>query len=224
MNKEISEIQNVPIYGMVEAAHYIRVPYQTLRYWIRGRDPVRPLVKLTSENPPRLSFLNLLECHMLSAFRGFYDLRLPKVRRALATAERMFALEHPLLDLDLHTNRVDIFVRNLPNELVNLSRGGQLGMEAVLQTHLQRIERDPAGLFSFFPFVEERSLLEPKHIVLNPTVAFGRPVISGTGISTSFISSRFHARDSVSELAAEYDLPQQKIEEAIRWESNLLAA
>ena len=49
-------------------------------------------------------------------------------------------------------------------------------------------------------------------------IGFGKPVIAGTGISTAIIASRFNARESIAELAAEYDCPPQKIEEAIRWE------
>jgi len=53
---------------------------------------------------------------------------------------------------------------------------------------------------------------------LTPTIAAGRPVIDGTGVSTAVIASRFFARDSVENLAQEYELSERQIEEAIRWE------
>lgn len=224
MQNSRREILETPIYGLLEAAGYVRVPYQTLRYWVKGTQSVPPLIRLAPQSPARLSFTNLLECHMLSAMRALYNLRLPKVRRALATVGRLFPSRHPLVDFEFQTDSVDLFIHRLPDELINLSKDGQLGMQEMLSVHLQRIHRDPSGLLTFFPFVEERSAAEPKIIMMNPAVAFGKPVISGTGISTAVIASRFHARESVSELAREYGRAQTEIEEAVRWESRSLAA
>ncbi len=224
MTNALQETFEVPIYGTVEAARYLRVPYQTLRYWIRGSESVPPLIRLAGDDPPRLSFMNLLECHMLSAMRAIYKVRIPRVRRALTTVENLFPSPHPLVDLDFHTDRVDLFIQRLPQEIINLSRGGQLGIKEVLTVHLQRIERDPSGLLSFFPFVEKRSPAEPKIIMINPAVAFGKPVIAGTGISTAVIAARFHARESISDLAKEYGRTANEMEEAVRWESVALAA
>jgi uncharacterized protein (DUF433 family) len=224
MKKDFPEILEVPIYGTVEVASYLRVPYQTLRYWTRGSESLAPVIPLASDDPPRLSFINLLECHVLSAMRAIYKLRVPKVRQALATVRRLFPSPHPLVDLEFQTDSVDLFVQQLPDEIVNLSRGGQLGIKEVLKVYLQRIERDPSGLFNFFPFVEEKSPSEPKLIMMNPAVAFGRPVIAGTGISTAVIAARFHARESISSLAEEYGRTENEIEEAVRWESRSVAA
>jgi uncharacterized protein (DUF433 family) len=89
---------------------------------------------------------------------------------------------------------------------------------------LERIEREPNGIFQFFPFVRERSAKEPKLIVINPAIGFGKPVIAGTGISTAVIASRFNARESMPALAEEYGLEERQIEEAIRWETRAVAA
>ncbi len=93
-----------------------------------------------------------------------------------------------------------------------------------MKVHLQRIEQDASGLFNFFPFVEKRSPAEPKIVVINPAVAFGRPVIAGTEISTAVIAARLHARESISDLAKEYGRTENEMEEAVRWESIAIAA
>jgi len=225
MPKSEINMSEVPVYSVSEAARYLRVPCTTLRYWTQGRGSVAPLIGLASAEPCRLSFSNLMECHLLSSMRGeVYRLRLPKIRSALQTVAKLFPSRHPLLDRRFQTDGVDLFVQNLPEELVNLSRGGQLGIKSVLQIHLQRIEHRPEGELAFFPFVEERSAQEPKVIMMTPSVAFGRPVITGTGISTAVIAARFHARESISELAREYGRSESEIEEAVRWESRPLAA
>ena len=214
----------VAIYSTLDAAHYLRVPHQTLRYWIRGSKAVEPIVTPVETNPPRLSFMNLMECHMLSSMRTNYNLRLPKVRKALKTLVRLFPSPHPLVDRDFETDDVDVFIRKHGNELVNLNKPDQLGIREVLELHMKRIERSPAGVPMFFPFIEKRSADEPKSIMISPAISFGRPVIAGTGIATAVIASRFHARESIGDLAKEYGRTDKEIEEVIRWESRAIAA
>ena len=224
MRSRFDQVFETPIYGPVDAAHYLRVPYQTLRYWTIGRNNIEPIVHLASYDPPRLSFMNLMECHMLSGMRKNYNLRLPKVRSALRTLARIHPSPHPLVDKELETDNVDVFIREHGDELLNLNHPNQRGFKEILETLIRRIEKGPDGMLSFFPFVEKHSADEPKIIMINPAISFGRPVISGTGIPTAVVASRFHARESVSELASEYGRTDREIEEAIRWESRAAAA
>ncbi len=212
---ELEELYELPAYGVPEAAEYLRTPYQTLRYWLTGFGQMPPIVKMAAPN--RLSYFNLLECHMVMAMREVHHLRLPKVRRALASLNKLFPSEHPFLARLLQTNGVDILTEEL-GRMVNLSRDGQLEITSFLELHLQRIEVDGAGVFRFFPFVMSRVSSEPKYIMIDPAVGFGKPVIAGTGISTATIAARFNARESVDELAEEYGRTKREIEEAIRWE------
>src|SRR6201998_3621907 len=59
----------LPLYGLSEAALYLRVPIKTLEYWAFGRKPISPLIRAASKKPRSLSFMNLLECHMLASMR-----------------------------------------------------------------------------------------------------------------------------------------------------------
>jgi uncharacterized protein (DUF433 family) len=213
-----SDIMEIPIYGVSEAAQYLRVPLNTLRYWTRDETSVGPLVRLAGKDPARLSFHNLLECHMISSMRAVYDVRLPKVRKALKALAKYVHHKHPLIEQAFQTDRRDLFIEHLGN-IVNLSaRNEQILIPDVMKFYLERIERDPNGLFKLHPFVMERKQSEPKLIQLNPALGFGKPVITGTGISTAVIASRFNARESVPDLASEYGVDPKQIEEAIRWE------
>lgn len=212
----------LPLYGLAEAALYLRVPIKTLEYWAFGTGKIEPMIRAASRHPRALSFMNLLECHMLSAMRSLYDLKLPKIRHGVATLNKRSKFDHPLIEQPLLTNRVDLLMEELDN-IVNLSRHGQLAIPGIYTVHLERVEYDK-GRFKFYPFVRERSKAEPKLIVINPAIGFGKPVIAGTGISTAVIASRFNARESVPELAREYGLEEKHIEEAIRWETRAVAA
>ncbi|MGD1103515.1 MAG: DUF433 domain-containing protein [Terriglobia bacterium] len=161
---------------------------------------------------------------MLSFMRSNYKIRIPKVRAALETLAKIHSHSHPLIDQRFETDEVDLFITEIGDEVVNLCHGGQLVLKEILGVHLKRIEVDATGIYRFFPFIEERKEHEPKSIMISPLVSFGKPVISGTGISTSIIASRFHARESVVALAEEYGRSIKEIEEAIRWESRAIAA
>jgi uncharacterized protein (DUF433 family) len=221
MAAHYNKLYEEPAYGVSEAAVYLKVPYQTLRYWL-GLHHRPPIVVPAEMDPIRLSFLNLLECHVLAGMRRIYDLKLPRVRSALRKIAQDYPQPHPLIREAFLTDRKDLFIQRV-GRLINVSQYGQMDLN-FYHIHLERIKIDPQGLFRFFPFVVEPKSTEPKTIEINPLVGFGKPVIAGTGISTAIIASRFNARESVADLAAEYGCTPQQIEEALRWERALPVA
>ena len=222
MTASYNKLYEEPAYGLPEAALYLKVPYQTLRYWLTGFGARPPIILPVEQSPVRLSFLNLLECHALAAMRKIYDLKLPRVRSALKKVSKDYPQPHPLISQVFLTDRKDLFIERL-GETINVSRHGQYSMDWY-HLHLERVDVDPKGLFRFFPFVVEPKASEPKSVEINPMVGFGKPVIAGTGISTAIIASRFNAREAVTDLAEEYGCTPQQIEEAIRWERALPVA
>jgi len=219
MSSRYNKLYEEPAYGLSEAAVYLKVPYQTLRYWLTGFGTRPPIIEPIETEPVRLSFLNLLECHVLAGMRKVYDLKLPRVRSALRKISRDFPQPHPLISQVFLTDRRNLFIDKV-GEIINVSQHGQMEMN-FYQIHLERVEVDPKGLFRFFPFVVQPGPAEPKTIEINPMVGFGKPIIAGTGISTAIIAARFNARESIADLAKEYECAPQQIEEAIRWERAL---
>jgi uncharacterized protein (DUF433 family) len=220
-NREIAE---APAYSLSTGARYLRINYTTLLYWVQGRGAVLPLITLAESNPPTLSFLNLLECHVISALLTNYSLKLPRVRNALETVEKMVPSLHPLLTEEFKTDGIDLFLERVgPSALINVSKGGQLALREIVLTYLERIVWKD-GAPKLYPFVAKKQSDEPKIISIAPTIGFGRSVIDGTAISTAVIASRFNARESMYSLAEEYGRKIEEIEEAIRWEAGEPAA
>jgi len=220
MTAKYNKLYEEPAYGLSEAAVYLKVPYTTLRYWLTGFGKQHPIIEPVELAPIRLSFLTLLECHALAGMRKIYNLRLPRIRSALRKVVKDFPQPHPLVSEVFLTDRKDLFIERM-GQTINVSRPhDQLSLD-FYRMHLERVEIDHNGLFRFFPFVVEPRPSEPKTIEINPMVAFGKPVIARTAISTAIIVSRFSARESVTELAQEYGCSPEQIEEAIRWERAL---
>ena len=81
------------------------------------------------------------------------------------------------------------------------------------------VERDEAGVVArLYPFTRKRAPDEPKVVVIDPRISFGRPVLVGSGIPTAVIAERYKAGESVDQLADDYGRKRLDIEEAIRCE------
>ncbi len=221
-----------PAYSVAEAAHYLRMPEETLRSWVAGRYyPVsgerhksKPLIHRDDPKRKYLSFINLVEAHVLAAIRRRHGVRLSRVRQALDFVRREFKIERPLIEESFQTNGLDLFVEHY-GQLINVSREGQQAMKEIISIYLQRIERDTAGLpIKLYPFTRDTestvvSKSDPRVVVMSPSVSFGRPVIAGTGIPVSAIYERYKAGDSVSDLVRDFRLETGAVEEAIRCEA-----
>jgi uncharacterized protein (DUF433 family) len=222
----------LPAYAVAEAAHYLRMPEETLRSWVAGRlysaagqsKRSRPLIHLDDPQKQYLSFINLVEAHVLAAIRRRHCVRLPKVRKALDYMQRQFHVQRPLIEQAFQTDGLDLFVEHY-GELINASREGQRAMKEIIGRYLQRIERDSKGFpIKLYPFTrdteaEATPASDPRVVVMNPAVSFGRPVVAGTGIPVSSIYERYRAGDSVADLAQDFRLEISAIEEAIRCEA-----
>lgn len=142
---------------------------------------------------------------------------------------KQFPSPHPLADQEFATDGVNLFIDKF-SRLINISQEGQLAMQEILQAHLHRIVRDPRGLpIRLYPFTRKRDsaqllVEEPRAVVIDPRVSFGRPVLVGTGIPTSVIAERYKAGESMDDLADDYGRTRLEIEEAIRCELLVEAA
>jgi len=218
-----------PLYGVTEAAAYLGIPTTTLQYWTRGRSPqIEPVLTLPNLELPLLSFVNLVEAHVLSAIRKKHGVTLPAIRKAIANLSRSGLWDtrprHPLVDVELKTDGVDLFVEYC-DQLINLSQAGQLAMKVILHTYLKRIERDASGLaVRLYPFSRVHGQDDPKIVMIDPRISFGKPVVKGTGILTAVLAERFKAGEEVEVLSEDYGIQPEKVEEAIRYELKLPAA
>ena len=167
-----------------------------------------------------LSFVNLFEGHVLDALRRQHQVPLQRVRTALSNLRsRESRSAHPLADYQFLTIGFDLLVEEL-GSLIEVSRAHQLVMREMLELYLSRVDRDEAGLAArLYPFTRTLRLADdPKVVVIDPQVLFGRPAIAGTRIPTSIIAERWRAGESLEVLADDYERPRRDLEEAIRCE------
>lgn len=179
------------------------------------------LLSAQDETIAPLSFINLVEAHVLIALRRTHHVPMQRIRVALQWMRKHFNTPFPLAELDLETDGYDLFVREL-GLTINASKTGQIAIPSILSSYLKRIERDKDNIPKrFYPFPYERS---PKTVVMDPTVQYGRPVIIGTRVTSVMIFDRYSGGESLSNIARDYDLELSCIEEALRCEIEQRAA
>jgi uncharacterized protein (DUF433 family) len=222
----------MPAYAITEAAHYLGIPQATLRSWVlgrpyptgRGKRFFRPIIELPDKGKHILSFVNLVEVHVLDALRRAHGVPLSHVRKSVEYLKNRLGSKHPLAQEKFATDGVDLFVERF-GQLVNITREGQLVIKELIEAYLQCVARDPVGIpIRLYPFTRERKPEEPRAIVIDPYISFGRPVLTGTGIATKVIAQRYKVGESIEELAEDYGRSRSDIQEAIRCELWLDAA
>ncbi len=212
-------------YTLAEAARYLRLPSATLRSWVLGRDypttegggKFSPLIKPASKRPPLLSFPNLIEAHVVRSLRTEHGVPVKALRSALAYAEKTLGIDRLLLRPELRANAGKVFLDRY-GELIDLSTSGQLAMRQLFNEHLKRIAWDGNFPVRLYPFLSVVSAGNERPIVINPQIAFGRPVVERKGVSTSAIVERIDAGERVEDVANDYDLNKSEIEQAILYE------
>jgi len=222
----------IPNYSAGKAARYLNIPSSTIRAWTVGyKYPItdgekhcQPIINVEITKPLSLSFINLIEIHILRAIRQHHQIDLGKVRIALGYIYEQFNIPHPLVHQEFFTDGVDLFIEHYGN-LIKASSNTQIILRNALKEHLKRVEVDSQGLaIRLFPFTQNHENETPRLVVIDPRIAFGRMVIVGSGIPTDVIAERFHAGDSPAQLAYDYECDIKKIEEAIRCETRPIAA
>lgn len=165
-----------------------------------------------------LSFWNLIEAHVLRSLRTDHGVSIREVREAVRFAERSLRVGRLLLRKELSTDPGMLFLERY-GELINLSKSGQLAMRQVLERHLKRVEWDewqfPVRLY---PFTSEDGTASEKPIAIDPKVAFGRPILIRTGVSTAAIAERVDAAEKVEDIADDYGLTVAEVEQAVVFE------
>jgi uncharacterized protein (DUF433 family) len=215
-----------PAYTLAEAARYLKLPVATLRSWVAGRgyatatgiERFHPLIHPPQRTPPVLSFANLIEAHVLRSLRTDHGVSVKALRQALRYAEHALGIERLLLRQELRTEGGDLFLERY-GQLISLSASGQLVMRKVFDEHLARVVWDTQQLpLRLYPFVSIERLTPERPIVIDPAIAFGRPVVRRKAVSTRVIVERIDAGETVNDLAADYALTPAEIEEAVFYE------
>lgn len=212
-----------PFYSLPEVASYLNIEPVTLRSWVLGRHYVtrkgekrfsEPLIIIADRKTVRLSFINMIEAHVLSAIRKTHQIPMHNIRPALDYLAQKYGVKHPLAEYNLLTDGLDLFIEEF-NQLVNLTNRGQLTLKTFLESYLKRIERDSTGLPARFYPAPKILGEDSKIFVVDFNVSFGRMTINGTGVPVESVLDRYDAGEDLNSLADDFNIDVSKLEAAL---------
>jgi uncharacterized protein (DUF433 family) len=220
-------VKLLPAYRLSEASRYLQASPSTLRAWLHGRDyrvgeqKRRSKPVLASGNPEGpISFLDLIEAHVLLTVRRGYHIPMKNCRRAMEYLRDAGGGLHFLAHSSFYHDRKDLFIK-LGDRLISLSERGQLVEQNIIAQGLKQLDYGVDGYAArFYPsFADDQQ----KVIMLDPEVNFGRPCLARLGVGADAIAERFRAGERITDLAKDYAAEAGEIEDAIRWHDRLAA-
>jgi uncharacterized protein (DUF433 family) len=212
--------EELPAYTAARAAQIVRLSPSTLRFWACGDGEHAALFAPALESPLTLSFSNLVESFVLASMRRVHGVSMQRVRKALSFVGKKLGIQRPLIHTRFRTDGVNLFVQQA-DQLFEAASPGQALLRDILEASLERIEWGSEIAARLYPWVRaDLRGKQPKSIVIDPHRGFGQPIIAGTGIETRIVTERYRAGESVAELAQDYRLDSEQIEDAIRCETS----
>jgi uncharacterized protein (DUF433 family) len=215
-----TDARTIATYPVAEAAWALALPPTTLRAWAQGRSyrtalevkRWRPLVEPAGRDSQGvlLSFMNLVELHVLRAFREA-EVSMGAIREAIVWLQRQSpGNPHPLIRKDLHTYGNGIFIKAL-GELIEISSSGQQAIREAVEEHLSKVEWEGHLPARLYPCSAKGSV----SFEIDPNVAFGQLRIAGTRVPVAALLDRRKAGESFQSLADDYGQPRKTIQAAI---------
>lgn len=231
---------NTPLYGAGEAAAYLDVPASMLTTWAfgyerrpAGRNPVRGRPVITAIRPERrqaaaVPFVGLAEGYVLAAFRGA-GVPLQRIRPAIDALKREIGVNHALASRRLYTDGAEVlfdFAERSSDDLAAASarelvvvRNNQRVFAEVVESHLRRVAFDADGYV--------RLIQLPQYHVAEVTVdadhAFGRPRFAHGEAQVEDVIDLFRSGEPLDDVAAEFGLTRDEVEDAVRVATRLAA-
>ena len=216
-----SEIKLLPAYSIAAAARFVDSSTSTLRAWFRGRSykvggksrHTSPILPTSTQGNP-ISFIDLIEAHVLTLVRREYGIPMKNVKAAAETLQKLKGSLRFLAHEDFYADQKHLFLK-IDDQLVSLSERGQHVDQQIISKGLQQLNYGEDGFASrFYPAFRG---VEQKDVFLDPEINFGRPCLAELGVSANVMADRFFAGETIANLAIDYGATRQQVETALRW-------
>jgi uncharacterized protein (DUF433 family) len=214
------------IFTLREAAGYLGVPKSTIHEWARPGGDRSPLITVFPRHgkDATVPFLGFAEAYVLSAFRKA-GVPLQRIRPAVEALSPEIGLERALASRRLYTDGAEVLfdyaTARHDDDVLELvaPRTGQYQFSELVRDYLQRISYGDDGWATRV----ELPIYGRAPVVVDPEVAFGLPIITDGGARVEDLVDRFLAGDTITEIAEDFAVPVDHVEDVIRVATRLAA-
>ncbi|TDY24876.1 hypothetical protein B0G81_5322 [Paraburkholderia sp. BL6665CI2N2] len=216
------ELTGIGLYTLQEAERLTGAEAREVSRWLFGysfkNGASLPLwtTQLAELDEKVIGFKDLLELRIVKAFRN-HEVPLKVIRSAIDNAKSIFGTEYPFTANRFLTDGRTVFYEALKEqgetELTDLVRR-QLVFEHIVRPELYAgIEFTADGQAKrWFP------LKRSNVVVLDPEIAFGKPVLAEYGVRTDLVVETYKVEKSKKMAASLHGIPIAAVDAAIRYE------
>jgi uncharacterized protein (DUF433 family) len=223
---------SIPLYTAADVARIVGTPSSTIRAWTKGytntrtgRTPVTGDAIITHVEAigrePSIPFVGLAEALVLAAVRKS-GVPMQRVRPALARLEKEIGVDHALASRKLYSDGAEVLFdfgakHGNPDDASDVKRlvvirNGQHVFTEVVQAYLQRIDYGKDG----YAVLIRVPAYEHAEVIADPTRSFGAPIFERGGARVGDVLERFWAGETLVELADEFGVPVDHLEDVLR--------
>jgi uncharacterized protein (DUF433 family) len=224
---------SVPLYTVTDVARIVGAPSSTIGEWAKGYtrkfkdrgtvsgDPVITYLGSVGGRQPSIPFVGLAEALVLAAVRRS-GVPMQRIRPALHQLQAEIGIAHALASRQLYTDGAEILydygerdadpddARELRRLVV--VRNGQRVFTDVIAAYLQRIDYAEDGYAKLIRV----PTYEHAQVVADPTRSFGAPIFERGGARIDDVLERFWAGETLGELADDFGVPVDQLEDVLR--------
>ncbi len=207
------------IFTLRETANYLRVPKSTIHAWARPQERERALITCFPRQGRQATvpFVGFAEAYVLAAFRRA-GMPLQRIRPAVKVLSNTIGIEHALASQQLYTDGAEVLYDYASgredDDLLELVvvRTGQHQFSEVVRDYLRRITYGDDGWASRVRLPGYNRA----EVVVDSRVAFGLPLVVHGGARVEDLVDRFVAGDSIPDIADDFGVPPEEVEDVIR--------
>jgi len=206
-----------PLFTISEAAKYLGLSYSTLRSWVRP-DTGRPLVySLQKEgNYASIPFVGFAEAFVLAAAKRA-GLKPNRVREGVAAVRADIGLEYALATRRLFMDKTELLVAyalepDVQGEDLTVARNKQIQMSETVKHDLELITYGSDDVAETI----QLPIFKRTKVIVDPREAFGQPIVERTGTRVRDVLALWWADENMSDIAYDFDLEQDEVEDIVR--------
>lgn len=209
-------------FSVADAARLVGVSPALVRGWLNGYSNSQsgPVIDRDFAGTRTVSFLDLMELRFIATFRA-QRVPMPTLRRAAEKARKDWNVRHPLAlsSSKYITDRRRVFEQaakeNEDRVTWDMATGQQEMWETIEETIERGVEFDPR---TYLARIWRPMEAQFPNVIIDPRVAFGRPVIEGTRVPTSVLFRQWKAEQDKDVVAKWFGVTRKDVSTAVEYE------
>ena len=211
-----------------EAARLLRVPQRTLNYWLEGGEYrgriYRPVIRVDPRGGhAAVTWAEFVEAGLLREYRQTHRIPMAELRGFVDQVRREYGVPYPLADQRPFASGKELLAE--AQDASGLDAGlclvatvrGQYVLTPAADAFYKRVTWEGDIAVAWRPHDDPQS-----PVLIQPGMRAGRPAIKG--ISTEAIWEHEQADETVSDIAADFDLDEEDVRWALAYETSARAA